>query len=155
MFKDCRDVCWSPWHSRSNAGERGCQGNSSLYQDDLIPLVIATGRPEMGRLQTVLLLETEEETRWGAGTQDRHGRWQVRDNYNNCHKIFVNQTFSFPILSLILCRAHSHMSVVVSCSHSFISRGEAMELLRRWFVEDKGTLNVSCVPIVQYSGHSK
>ena len=49
---------------------------------------------------------------------------------------------------------HSHMSGIVSCPYSSISRGEAMELLRRWFVEDKGTLNVS-QKYVQYSGHSK
>lgn len=35
--------------------------------------------------------------------------------------------------------------LLLSLSVSSLSRGEAMELLRRWFVESKGTVNVSTV----------
>ena len=35
--------------------------------------------------------------------------------------------------------------LLLSFSVSSLSRGEAMELLRRWFVESKGTVNVSTV----------
>lgn len=49
------------------------------------------------------------------------------------------------------------MATIHSLTHPLfilrsISRGEAMELLKRWFVEDKGTLNVNTI-LCCYSNH--
>ena len=88
----------------------------------------------MERVSAILLLETAETAQRTASSQDHHGRRQVRGQMGR---------WEMTSKQLLCDVAISEVLVFFLSPLSSISRGEAMELLRRWFVESKGTVNVS------------